>query len=385
MILTLEALHAKHGDSLLLHYGDTSNPQLIVIDGGPAGVFGQSLKPRLDQLKARRTPDGSLPIRLLMVSHLDDDHINGVLSLTDRLVDMKKDQQALPYKIGTLWHNSFDDLLGTTKLAAFESASVAVASVPTDGAVPTGLPISRPAALVLASVGQGRKLRDNAKALSLKVNAGVNEKLVMAPAKGKKQVKLDGLELTVIGPNKQRVTELQKNWDAELKKHKWAADAKGRARAAAYVDDSVYNLSSIVVLAKAGDKTMLLTGDARGDDILTGLKSSGLLKNDTLHVDLLKLPHHGSDRNVETDFFRRVTADHYVISADGKHGNPEVATLKMISEAREDDEYQVSLTNKEDRLVRFFSAEKERGKKYQAAFRDPSKLSISIDLGTSLP
>ena len=35
MIFTLEALEAKHGDSLLLHYGTKKSPQLIVIDGGP--------------------------------------------------------------------------------------------------------------------------------------------------------------------------------------------------------------------------------------------------------------------------------------------------------------------------------------------------------------
>ena len=33
-IFTLEALQAKHGDALLLHYGDAASPRLIVIDGG---------------------------------------------------------------------------------------------------------------------------------------------------------------------------------------------------------------------------------------------------------------------------------------------------------------------------------------------------------------
>jgi len=47
---------------------------------------------------------------------------------------------------------------------------------------------------------------------------------------------------------------------------------------AAYVDKSVPNLSSLVVLAKAGGKTMLLTGDARGDKILEGLELVGALK-----------------------------------------------------------------------------------------------------------
>jgi hypothetical protein len=146
----------------------------------------------------------------------------------------------------------------------------------------------------------------------------------------------------------------------------------------------VFNLSSIVVVAEAGGKSILLTGDARGDDILDGLEAEGLLKKGgTVHFDVLKLPHHGSERNVETDFFRQVTADHYVISADGRDGNPEVATLQMISDARKDsDDFTVHLTNSERRLVKFFEAEKGRGRKYRSAFRDRQGLSMRIDLGS---
>ncbi|HPM83944.1 MAG TPA: hypothetical protein PLF81_24730, partial [Candidatus Anammoximicrobium sp.] len=81
MPFALEALEAKKGDSLLLHYGRDSDPKLIVIDGGPSGVYARSLKPRLDQLKQQRSPDDPLPIRMVMVSHIDDDHINGVLQM----------------------------------------------------------------------------------------------------------------------------------------------------------------------------------------------------------------------------------------------------------------------------------------------------------------
>ena len=92
---------------------------------------------------------------------------------------------------------------------------------------------------------------------------------------------------------------------------------------AAFADKSVPNLSSIVVLAELGGKSMLLTGDARGDKILEGMELAGLLEEGgNKHVDLLKVPHHGSDNNMETIFFKRVPADHYVFSGDGEHGNP---------------------------------------------------------------
>ena len=77
------------------------------------------------------------------------------------------------------------------------------------------------------------------------------------------------------------------------------------------------------MLAECEGKRMLLTGDARDDHILAGLDEAGIAKDGKTHVDILKLPHHGSIRNMRPEFFERVTADHYVISANGRDGNPE--------------------------------------------------------------
>jgi hypothetical protein len=380
-MFTLEALNAKHGDSLLLHYGKAAKPKLIVIDGGPAGVHKASLRPRLTEIKEERSPDGPLPIRMLMVSHLDDDHINGVLALSNDLVDKTDNDEELPYDITTLWHNSFDDILGNAAEELNASLSAAVKPLSTGGALPAGLPLSRPAAAIVASVPQGRDLRKNADRLSLTINEKFGG-LVAAPSKGKSTVTLgDGLKFTILGPNEDRAEELQIEWDAVIKKKGLAKTAAGRATAAAFLDESVFNLSSIVVMAECEKKTMLLTGDARGDDILKGLKTAGLLKGGTLHVDLFKLPHHGSDRNVDTDMFRQITADHYVVSGDGRHGNPEIATLRMLSEARGKDRFTIHLTNREDRLDKFFAREREKGKKYDVVFRDPDSFGIQVSLG----
>src|SRR4029453_3859062 len=71
---------------------------------------------------------------------------------------------------------------------------------------------------------------------------------------------------------------------------------------AAYVDKSVPNLSSIVVLAKIGGKSIFLTGDARGDKILAGLELVKLVKKGgQLRVNILKVPHHGSSNNLDQD------------------------------------------------------------------------------------
>src|SRR5687768_6876995 len=105
MLFTLEVLQADHGDALLLHFGTPARPRLAVIDGGPAGVFAKSLRPRLEQLRAARTPGAPLPVRLIMVSHIDDDHVHGVLDLLNELVESANNQEAPLCKVASAWHN----------------------------------------------------------------------------------------------------------------------------------------------------------------------------------------------------------------------------------------------------------------------------------------
>jgi hypothetical protein len=101
-----------------------------------------------------------------------------------------------------------------------------------------------------------------------------------------------------------------------------------------------------VCLAELGGKSILFTGDARGDKIIDGVQEAGLFGGDgTLKVDLLKVPHHGSSHNVELDFFKKFVADTYVFSANGKDANPDRETLEMLRDARgKNAKYHVVLT-----------------------------------------
>lgn len=376
MLFTLEALNAKHGDALILHYGAVESPRTLVIDGGPSGVYKATLAPRLEELRTSRAGEEEpLEIDLLMVSHIDDDHVNGVIDLMEDLSEKIEDEQPVPYRIATLWHNSFDDIVdpqGADELKQLP-ARVPPAALFDGGAEPASVAVA-------ASVDQGRVLRQLAAKLTVGLNAPFEGLVSSADGPGPSVTLKDGLKITVIAPSDGRLKKLNEKWDEILRKR--AAQEELGAKDAAYLDQSVFNLSSIVVVAEADGRTMLLTGDARGDDILEGLEAEGLLKSGTAHFDFLKLPHHGSERNVETDFFRKVTTDHYLISADGKHGNPEVATLKMISDARDSDDFTIHLTNSEPRLVDFFEAEKSRGRTYRTVFRDPRSTSMLIELGS---
>jgi beta-lactamase superfamily II metal-dependent hydrolase len=344
MIFSLDVRRARKGDCLIVHYGTRNNPGLVLIDGGPAKVYKPHLKPRIEQIRKARnlTEDESLPVDLLMVSHIDDDHINGVLELTKELVDAADSQKPLPLKIRSFWHNTFDDIIGNSpdELLNAVKASFGAAALrgepDTEGLEPA-------AARVLASTEQGFHLRDDARKLKLRINPEFNGKLVMAGGKGKKIDMGRGLKFTVAGPMKAELLDLQKDHDDFLKKQK---NKKSTTEAlASFTDTSVPNLSSLVLLAEAGKKRILLTGDARGDKILLGFELVGLLKKDGgMHVDILKMPHHGSDRNMDPIFFRRITADHYVFSGNGENGNPERATLQMLLDERGDGQFTIHLT-----------------------------------------
>lgn len=376
MTFTLEALQANHGDALLLHWG---NDRLAVIDGGPSRIFANSVRPRLEAIRAERDVK-TLPIRLLMVSHIDDDHVHGVLDMTRFLADLAKEKKPLPWRIETLWHNAFDDIVGNVEPLSV-ALGAAVAPVANDEPVPAGLGLDRSSALVMASVGQGRQLRDDARALKLPLNKPL-KRLVWAGAKNAEEVDLgEGLKLRIVGPLEAQVEALRADWDKKLAEMKKKNSAEAQAIAAEFVDKSVYNLSSIAVLATVGKRRMLLTGDARGDFLLQGLRDLGVMKNDTVHVDLLKVPHHGSDRNVTGDFFRQVTADDYVISADGRHDNPDPKMLAMLANARGAAEYTVHLTNRVPAAEAFYKADKPKGRRYAVVVRKDDALSVSVKLG----
>ena len=375
-MLALEALRAKHGDALLLHHGTKAKPRLIVIDGGPPGVYPDALKPRLQELrKQQKLGDATaLAIDLLMVSHLDEDHIAGVLELMQKLRD---EAGPKPWRIDRIWHNTFDDILGN------DDGSIAAGNGPLAPAA-FGDVLAPEGSLVLASVGQGRAVRQLVDAFGLKGNPPFKGLV----KRGHAPVKIGDLTLTVIAPDRERLEKLQADWDKKIKPILKKEKAH-KAEIAAFIDSSVYNLSSIVVLVESGGKRILLTGDGRGDHTLEGLKAAKLLKNGKLRIDILKCPHHGSVRNVAKEYFETIVADHYVISADGKFDNPDVDTLKLISAARKDDKFTLHLTNPTEAFVKpaigkavkkFLDADRAAGRKYKVVTRAATDLSIRIPL-----
>ncbi len=353
-----------------------------MIDGGPPGVFADALRPRLAELRDERglADTEPLPIDLAMVSHIDDDHVAGLLQMMQKVKDLEEAHEPVPWRIRRFWHNAFDDLLGNDQVGVGVAGSaVSVAAL--------GDLLPGAGSNLLASVPQGRNLAKLLRALGLDGNPpfGGLVRLRETP------VEIDGLKLTVVAPLDAELEALQTTWDEKirplLKKERTPA---GQTEIADFLDDSVFNLASLVVLAEKGAKRILLTGDARGDHTLAGLEKAGRLDaGGKLRLDVLKVPHHGSDRNVTVDYFRRLPAKHYLISADGKHDNPDLATLEMIAEARPDDGFTIHLTYPTGefnvpavgkQVAKFFANQKKKGRKFKVVMRKAGELSETLKL-----
>ena len=116
---------------------------------------------------------------------------------------------------------------------------------------------------------------------------------------------------------------------------------------AAYVDKSVPNLSSIVVLAEVPNP------NGRGSsspEMPAGTRScrawswwaAGKRRVRSPSTCSSAAPRQLQQRRA--GFLRAHHADHYVFSGDGQYGNPERETLEILAAARGDDDYQIHPT-----------------------------------------
>lgn len=345
-MITFEAVNAGHGDAIIIRYfGDGGYERIMLIDGGPksAGDVGgrrfvpldTHLVPRLAQIKAERDANGDdllagrpdLHLDLVACTHIDDDHIAGIERLY-RVLSGVEPGRSFPVSAKHLWFNSYSTLL---KEAADKAAA--------------GSSLS--AVAVVQNVAQGEALTQHALAYGAQINGGVAGGLVSAVHTPRE---FGPARIVVVNPGERELAKLKKKWIEEVEKKPAAA------RTASVVletirafpkDTTTNNLSSIVMFVEVGGATMLLTGDQRGDLVLAGLESAGIkAEGQPLHVNLMKVPHHGAVGNNQRDFHANVTADIYVFSANGKDQNPDPPVLEMIAaQARQGRKFTMGFTN----------------------------------------
>jgi hypothetical protein len=71
----VEMLPAAHGDALWIEYGDAGATNRVLIDGGPVPTY-KFIEKRIEQV-----PDGERYFELIVLTHVDADHVEGLVRL----------------------------------------------------------------------------------------------------------------------------------------------------------------------------------------------------------------------------------------------------------------------------------------------------------------
>jgi beta-lactamase superfamily II metal-dependent hydrolase len=307
-MFTLEMLAADYGDALWLEYGTPDAPHIVVIDGGPQ----KANSPLLQRLKQRASNGAPVHVELMVVTHVDADHIDGVLATVE----------ALPPSVtfGDVWFNGFRHLLPPDQLGA----------------------------------AAGERLSKRLGNATLPWNASFRGAAIAVEKTGDlPQAKLaGGLNLTVLSPTRVQLRALHEVWRSVLLKSGLAADQLGEipdaeqeadpcaasdllgrddewppdvtalAQKRPKRDTAQANGSSIGLLAEydMGRHTaaVLLGADCFAPVLEASIDRLLLQRKlEHLKLDAFKLPHHGSRFNLTNTLLARLKCSRYLVSTSG--------------------------------------------------------------------
>lgn len=293
-MLRLDLLPAGHGDCLWLTYGTPSRPRRVLIDGGTGGTHRRALRDRLLAL-----PPAQRRFELLVVTHVDADHIAGVLEL---LAD-----EALGFSARDVWFNGYRHL-----------------------------PDEHPDTL---GPVQGERLTALLLRRGLPWNAAFKGAAVVVPDQGPlPRVALPGgLGLTLLSPTPAKLALLRPVWERELRRAGLdpalppdepgptaegfqllsAPDVAALAAEPFVEDDAEANGSSIALLAEYKGRRLLLAADAHPGVLLASLRR--LVPAGRVAVDACKLPHHGSKANVSPALLQALDCRRWLFSSNGAY------------------------------------------------------------------
>ncbi|HSS21385.1 MAG TPA: MBL fold metallo-hydrolase [Pyrinomonadaceae bacterium] len=381
--MKLTVFQSGKGDCLLLTGADGKR---MLVDGGIAPSYSEHVAPALNALRANNEI-----VDVVYLSHIDDDHIGGILQMMDDEVAWRIHEFQVshgnpthtapkaprPAKMKAIWHNAFHDLVDDNK-GEIEDMLAASSAILSGSDHPAIKELASEQAELVTSIAQSIQLtkRVGVNQLGLKLNVPAHGKLMLVRPNTAPAIKLGGMRLKIIGPFSEDLKNLRTEWNAWLEKNKAQLkkiqdDAKGDESqfSASEIDDIILpklqqadllselqplnelatagiklgdrkkvttpNLASLMFFVEEAGKTLILTGDGHHSDIRKGLERIKKLKaGKGLHVDVLKLQHHGSEHNIDLPFCQSVTADNYVICGNGQHENPDLAVLDAIIASR---------------------------------------------------
>lgn len=310
--IRIEMLPARHGDALLVSYGPELRYRML-IDAGPAPAW-EKIRPLID---AGIPPDRRV-VDLLVITHVDTDHIEGVLKLLHG-------DQAIDLTFGDIWFNDYDHLMNDRPV---DRGGI-------QGAYLGALLSTRP--WNLAWDRQAVRLYDDGS----------------SPAFGASGTDFETSEtFTLLSPTRAKAQRMAKEWSAacslkglplhdvdkvlaELEldaRYRGGVDVPNEPRPVGK-DGSAPNGSSIAFLFESGGRSVLFTGDAHAQVLADSIgRLCAERKVPRLRLDAFKLSHHGSRGNINQNLLNVIDCDTFLVSTNGdsfKH--PDIETIDLIT------------------------------------------------------
>jgi hypothetical protein len=363
-MLAIEMLPARHGDCLWIEYGEGRARHRILIDGGPGFAYEQGLRARIAALDAPRH------FELAVTTHIDADHIEGMIRLLG--------EPALGVTYGEFWYNAWPQLAGAVEFGAVQGE-------------------------YLSALVRKQKLRWNESFPAQKGvrTAAATDKLPEIALPG-------GARLTLLSPGPAELAKLRDVWDEELeaadiepdaaeealarlkRDRKFKAhvsfgvegpDPRALAAAPFSEDTGAPNGSSIGFLLEFGGKSALLLGDAHPAVVVAHLdRLLARRRMSRLAVDAVKLPHHGSQNNVNAALVARVASPHWLFSSDGtffEHPDPEAVARVVVGGQ---DSPRLVFNYRTKFTAPWDNADLERRFKYRALYPEKGKAGYRLEL-----
>ena len=307
-LFRLTMLPASEGDSLILSYGpDEAAGSLrhVVIDGGRKKTWPHLLA-QLTAIAARGEA-----VELLLLSHIDADHIDGLLELAET--------EQLPLTPKAVWFNSYDQLKGL---------------VPAGGLQPMGARAADAYTLALKAKGWPLNGEFGGKAIHIEARPAPFD--------------FAGLKLTLISPTRPKLWKLWTEWEEWRQAHPVLQPLGKRAfpttldvetlSAPSPNDGTAPNGSSIALIAEFAGRRVLLGADAHPDVLLASLTALagagagvGPGAEKSVPLDLVKLPHHASRANVTRAVLELLDCHRFAISTSGAvFGHPDPEAIARV-------------------------------------------------------
>lgn len=305
----------KSGDCIVMRYGDLvkgkEKQTVIVVDGGYAGTWKDTLKPFLRKYYNCEI-DGKIHVDYVILSHPDQDHVSGLVEMAkDEDVKIEKIMMHRPweelspswFRDGRITKDSLKDRLGD----AFEKA---------------------------------KELDDVTKNVTKpKLNVGkCNHK---------------GASITILGPTSEFYKTCIANCEKTPQQGKLVKNlpqtqggngalafepyVKGKIKWDDSESTSPINESSLIILFEYEGSKVLFTGDAGKEGLSKAIKyahDNNIKLND---CSIIKMPHHGSRKNVNPtimDAFVGSRALYYSCASDDLGHHPSLRLINLMNEKK---------------------------------------------------